>query len=185
MTNVMIDLETMATSNNAAIVAIAAVQFDIATGEIGKEFYRKVSLVDSAKSGEIDPETILWWLKQSDEAKEVFFGEQGNLLEVLTELDSWFGCVNKFKVKVWGNGSSFDNVILRNAAVKVVGKELWPFYADRDVRTIVGLGRQLLDFDPKKDMPFEGVVHNALDDAKHQAKYVSAIFRKLGAIHAD
>ena len=32
---------------------------------------------------------------------------------------------------------------------------------------------------PKKDMPFVGVRHNALDDSIHQAKYVSAIIQKI------
>ncbi|EAW9850355.1 3'-5' exoribonuclease, partial [Salmonella enterica subsp. enterica serovar Kentucky] len=36
-----------------------------------------------------------------------------------------------------------------------------------------------IGFDPKRDMPFEGTRHNALDDAIHQAKYVSAIWKKL------
>ncbi|WP_241168462.1 3'-5' exoribonuclease domain-containing protein, partial [Escherichia coli] len=34
-------------------------------------------------------------------------------------------------------------------------------------------------FDPKRDMPFKGTRHNALDDAIYQAKYVSAIWKKL------
>lgn len=36
-----------------------------------------------------------------------------------------------------------------------------------------------IGFDPKRDMPFKGTRHNALDDAIHQAKYVSAIWKKL------
>ena len=32
---------------------------------------------------------------------------------------------------------------------------------------------------PKRKMPFDGVAHNALADARHQAKYVSAIWQKL------
>lgn len=49
---------------------------------------------------------------------------------------------------------------------------------DHDVRTIVTLGRSI-GFDPKMDMPFDGERHNALADARHQAKYVSAIWQKL------
>ncbi|EBO5570485.1 3'-5' exoribonuclease, partial [Salmonella enterica] len=52
------------------------------------------------------------------------------------------------------------------------------WWNDRDVRTIVELGKAI-GFDPKRDMPFEGTRHNALDDAIHQAKYVSAIWKKL------
>ncbi|EMF5685335.1 3'-5' exoribonuclease, partial [Escherichia coli] len=43
---------------------------------------------------------------------------------------------------------------------------------------IVTLGRSI-GFDPKMDMPFDGERHNALADARHQAKYVSAIWQKL------
>ncbi|EQA7358075.1 3'-5' exonuclease [Enterobacter hormaechei] len=49
---------------------------------------------------------------------------------------------------------------------------------DRDVRTVVEMGKAI-SFDPKRDMPFEGTRHSALDDAIHQAKYVSAIWQKL------
>ncbi|MEL5347214.1 3'-5' exoribonuclease, partial [Serratia nevei] len=52
----------------------------------------------------------------------------------------------------------------------------------RDVRTIVELGREV-DFDPKRDMPFDGQRHNALADAIHQAKYVSAIYQRLFSGH--
>ncbi|EPG3512343.1 3'-5' exonuclease, partial [Klebsiella pneumoniae] len=49
---------------------------------------------------------------------------------------------------------------------------------DRDVRTIVELGRAI-GINPRRDIPFEGDRHNALADAKHQAKYVSAIWQRL------
>ncbi|HHL5322743.1 TPA: single-stranded DNA-binding protein [Escherichia coli] len=40
---------------------------------------------------------------------------------------------------------------------------------------IVGVGGTM----QMRDMPFKGTRHNALDDAIHQAKYVSAIWKKL------
>jgi inhibitor of KinA sporulation pathway (predicted exonuclease) len=49
---------------------------------------------------------------------------------------------------------------------------------------MVDIGRQLRGANPKKDLPFEGVQHNALDDAKHQAKYVSAIWQTLKKTHS-
>lgn len=54
----------------------------------------------------------------------------------------------------------------------------WNCFNDRDVRTIVDLGRAD-GFDTKRDMPFDGERHNALADAIHQAKYVSAIYQRL------
>ncbi|MDE9484396.1 3'-5' exonuclease, partial [Xenorhabdus bovienii] len=82
----------------------------------------------------------------------------------------------------WGNGSSFDNVILRNFYERANYRVPWRWYADRDVRTIVQLGRDI-GYDPKTDMPFTGERHNALDDAIHQAQYVSAIYQKLMGNH--
>jgi hypothetical protein len=81
-------------------------------------------------------------------------------------------------LKVWGNGANFDNVILRSAYDRAGQTCPWQFWNDSDVRTMVLLGKQL-GFDPKRNMPFDGVAHNALADARHQAKYVSAIWQKL------
>ncbi|MFO7512609.1 3'-5' exoribonuclease domain-containing protein, partial [Escherichia coli] len=36
-----------------------------------------------------------------------------------------------------------------------------------------------IDFDARTAIPFEGERHNALDDARYQAKYVSVIWQKL------
>ena len=80
---------------------------------------------------------------------------------------------------MWGNGAGFDNVIMRSAYQATNLVEPWLHWNDRDVRTIVDLGRTLLGFDPKKELPFEGVRHSALADAKHQARYVSAIYQRL------
>ncbi|ORT44652.1 endodeoxyribonuclease [Escherichia coli] len=60
----------------------------------------------------------------------------------------------------------------------------WRYYNDRDVRTIVELGKAI-DFDARTAIPFEGERHNALDDARYQAKYVSVIWQKLIPSQAD
>ncbi|EPT9828680.1 3'-5' exonuclease, partial [Escherichia coli] len=84
----------------------------------------------------------------------------------------------EFFVQVWGNGTSFDNVILRRSYERQGIPCPWRYHNDRDVRTIVELGKTIY-FDARTVIPFEGVRHNALDDARHQAKYVSAIWQKL------
>ncbi|MED8996081.1 3'-5' exonuclease, partial [Escherichia coli] len=60
----------------------------------------------------------------------------------------------------------------------------WRYTNDRDVRTIVQLG-EAVGFYAKNMIPFEDTPHNALDDARHQAKYVSAIWQKLIPEQAD
>ncbi|MFT6789058.1 MAG: hypothetical protein ACJAVX_002425 [Pseudoalteromonas rhizosphaerae] len=181
MNHVMLDLETMGQGNNAAIVAIGAVFFEPTTGEIGDTFYRKIDLESAAQYGEIDPSTVLWWLKQSDAARaEITSNNTSHLLDALSGFANWISQIDSFKSRVvWGNGSSFDNVIIGNAFKTASWEKPWAFWNDRDVRTVVELGRTLKGFDPKRDMPFAGTAHNALDDAIHQAKYVSAIYKAL------
>ncbi|MNL17628.1 hypothetical protein D3C87_1387310 [compost metagenome] len=87
-------------------------------------------------------------------------------------------CEKPKRLKVWGNGAAFDNVILRSAYERCGLPPCWEWYNDVDVRTVVAMGREI-GFDPKRDMAFEGERHNALDDAIHQARYVSAIWQLL------
>ncbi|ENO08979.1 exonuclease family protein [Escherichia coli O157:H43 str. T22] len=74
----------------------------------------------------------------------------------------------KFFVQVWGNGANFDNTILRRSYERQGIPCPWRYYNDRDVRTIVELGKAI-DFDARTAIPFEGERHNALDDARYQA----------------
>lgn len=181
MNHVMLDLETMGQGSNAAIVAIGAVFFEPTTGEIGASFYQKIDLESAAQYGDIDPSTIVWWLKQSDAARaEITSNDTCTITEAIYDFTDWIGQIEAINNRVvWGNGASFDNVILSNAYKVIKCRKPWRFWNDRDVRTVVELGLTLKKFNPKKEMPFSGTAHNALDDAIHQAKYVSAIYAAL------
>ncbi len=184
MNHLMIDLEMMGQSTQAPIVSIGAVFFDPATSTLGEKFYSPVSLKSAMHGGGIpDAETILWWMEQSEEARKAISGSGFPLIVVLHDLKRFVvsNCDPKH-MRVWGNGAGFDNVILRESCKREYLEDIWQFRNDRDVRTIVELGREI-GFDPKKDMPFEGERHNALADAEHQAKYVSAIWQRLFAPH--
>ncbi len=78
------------------------------------------------------------------------------------------------------NGCSFDNVILRRAFALTDTPFPVPYWNDRDVRTMVELGKSV-GINPRFDIPFEGDMHIALSDARHQVKYVSAIWQRLTA----
>ena len=181
MHDLMIDLETMGKGNKAAIVEIGAVFFDPILGTIGNSFCQKISLESSVGCGlEIDTSTVLWWMMQSEQARARLTSTV--TVDLPDALDNFYRFINETSeekwVKPWGNGASFDLVILSNAYRALNWADPWRFYNERDVRTVVSLG-QMTGFDPKKEMPFEGVKHSALDDAIHQAKYVSAIIQRL------
>ena len=173
MKNIMLDIETMGCGINASIMSIGACYFEPTTGEIGNTFHEQVSI---ATNGVMDASTVIWWMGQSDEARAKFSnnGNAKHCREVLLELTAFV----KSDAKVWGNGVAFDNVIIRSSYESLALPAPWEFWNDRDVRTIVDLG-QMIGIDPKKDMPFDGVKHDALSDSIHQAKYVSMIMQKL------
>ncbi len=181
MTHLMIDLETMGNKPNAPVVSIGAVFFEPSTGELGKEFYRVVSLKSSMDGGAVpDPDTIIWWMQQNQEARKAICDKDAiSISAALIKLNTFIlDNTDIDKVQVWGNGATFDNVILRANYEREFLPCIWKFWNDRDVRTIVELGRAI-GINPRRDIPFEGDRHNALADAKHQAKYVSAIWQRL------
>jgi DNA polymerase III epsilon subunit-like protein len=163
MDNVMLDLETMGTDPDAAIIAVGAVRFDLEAGSIGEKFYAVVDLQSAvANGGVINPSTVLWWMQQGDAARSAFARPGHHIADVLASFTKWLGDEDAF---VWGNGAAFDNVILatayRNANLPVP----WKFYNDRCYRTVRAQY-------PAVSMQRRGTFHNAVDDAESQARHL-------------
>ncbi|EFI5955666.1 exonuclease [Escherichia coli] len=181
--HLMIDLETMGKNPDAPIISIGAIFFDPQTGDMGPEFSKTIDL--ETAGGVIDRDTIKWWLKQSREAQSAIMTDEIPLDDALLQLREFIDeNSGEFFVQVWGNGANLDNTILRRSYERQGIPCPWRYYNDRDVRTIVELGKAI-DFDARTAIPFEGERHNALDDARYQAKYVSAIWQKLIPNQAD
>jgi hypothetical protein len=153
----MMDLETFGNGSNAMIVSIGACDFNME-----RKFY---AVVDPERSsGDISPGTVKWWMQQSDDARAMFKAQGEPLEQVLAKFTRFLNdsAVVMDKRKVWGNGATFDNVILSNAYDRHNMARPWMFWNDRCYRTLKGLypGEEL----PKR----EGTHHNALDDALYQ-----------------
>lgn len=170
--NIMVDLETMGSGGNAAIISIGAVRFD---QKITDRFYEVVSLQSSVDAGlEIEAGTVLWWLGQSRVAQAEFLPlEKGGsypgrpLAEVLHKLFFWMGA----DAIVWGNGATFDNPILANAYRRLGISRPWGHRNDRCYRTVKAAH-------PDVVQERKGTHHNALADAENQAEHLMAIWRK-------
>ena len=178
--DVMLDLETLGTGPRAAIVAIGACEFDPRGGEVpsANAFYRRVALASAMQHGDVDASTLLWWMQQSDQArKDTFFGEASSLASVLRAFNSWidridYGGLAK-NVCVWGNGATFDNVVIRSAMAAVGETPSWSFRNDKCYRTVINLV-------PDQGFVRSGTAHNALDDAITQALYLQKVYKALG-----
>lgn len=179
MRHVMIDIETLGVTPDAAILAIGACAFDPETGDVGDTFYAGIELSYAIKNRRIDADTLAWWLKQSEAARNAaFFQGTYTLREALEALTAWLPS----PAVVWGNGSGFDITLLENAYLQVGLLVPWNYRNVRDMRTIVAL-----EAVGKDEIPPVGTAHNALDDAIWQATYVSkALYQvKLALAHKD
>lgn len=171
MSEVMVDLETLGNGSNAVIIAIGAVAFEPSSGQITSEFYVNVDPQSCVDAGlKMDVSTVMWWMKQSDEARAAFTKPSVPLEVALQMFKEWY----PQGAGMWGNGATFDNVILSNAYTLAGINRPWHFMKDRCYRTLKALRPDI-----KQDRV--GTHHNALDDAKYQALHASKLLRALGA----
>lgn len=175
MKNVMVDLETLGNGSNSVILSIGAVLFDD-TG-IGNEFDINVDPQSCVDAGlKIDVSTVMWWMKQSDAARKALNKDDTATLQVaLGEFTMFMRRTGA--VYVWGNGATFDNVILSNAYKAVDMDVPWKFYNDRCYRTLKNLY-------PNVEQPADiGTAHNALDDARWQATHAVEILKFIKGVN--
>lgn len=173
----MIDLETLSLDSNAKIVSIGAVAFD--WRGIHDDFY--VAHLDPDGQGDavVSTSTLDWWAAQSPDVRAVLDLPPDNVPFHLGRLAGWMleASRNQEIDGVWGNGASFDNVVLKNLYQRLGYPLPWKYSADRCYRTIKNLA--VNDAEPVES---EGVEHNALDDARYQARRLIAINDALDGI---
>lgn len=169
---VMIDIETMGTGPQSAVVAIGACTFDGA-----HTFYKDVDLQSCLDAGlRVDGSTIYWWLGQSEAARAALFnGRREPIATALSDLTHWWvtqqQSVDYEPSEVWAFPPSFDLVILENA-YRALGESVpWNYRSPRCLRTLAALRPDV----PKPEN--KGTKHNALDDALFQAAWARAMLQ--------
>lgn len=175
MENIMIDIETLGTKSNSVICSIGAVEFDLTTGEIGREFYHRIDIQSCLNAGlRVTGSTIQWWLQQSEEARNEIAMPGGTFLTTTLQAFANPGLFNWANAKVWGNGARFDLGMLSDAYNACRLEIPWKHWNERDVRTLVAFAPEI-----KKNTVHTGVAHNALSDCYHQIKYCTEIYQQL------
>ena len=203
-TNIMLDLEcTKAEASNPVLLQIGAVFFDIDTGEQFKTFSSSVNfqscldhglLTDYATSDGLWKDNSMNFvrrflpnvLKASRESESM-------LPDVLSEFSKWIklccddtrrrlkaqGLNIDSQPQIWGNGASGDNVWIKEAYLASKMNRPSQFYNDRCVRTFMQQNKHYIGIDYFKTVVFEGTKHHAVDDCKHQIKYVVLAHRRI------
>jgi exodeoxyribonuclease VIII len=173
-TDIMIDLETLATTPDAAILTIGAVKFDPFGDDVNDpkctKFYTRVDLDSCDKIGLVtNDDTIAWWANQSKEAQDEAFGENDrvDIVDAMTQLYKFCWGAKR----VWSHGAGFDVIICEHIFRKI-GKAIpWSFWEVRDTRTLFDIG-----INPNRPPVLK---HHALEDAWNQAVGVQNVFKTL------
>lgn len=173
--HIMIDLETWGTLPGSALRSIGAVTFS-PYGEPHEEkhFYANITRSSCEDAGlKVDPKTEQWWAGQSLEAQARLEERQYSLSIIAHDFSIWWWGVGG--TYVWSNGANFDEVLWRVATERVERGTPWKYWNVRDTRTCWHLARL-----NQKTVKFEGIQHDALADARHQAKCVTQAYSMLG-----
>lgn len=193
MKDIMVDIETLDTVQSAVVVSIGAIAFDPHSRELGEKFY--VELTDDLQfqhecGRTISPDTVRWWMMQSDAAKVVFADPDTDELIVrspirkearkttvqgLIAFSEFVERNGGKKMELWGNGADFDNVIIGSLYDSAKMAKPWSYGRNRCYRTMKRL------FGGNVPMARSGVHHNGLDDAITQAIHLQEIFACIAA----
>ena len=163
----MIDLETLATTPDAAVLTIGACKFDPKAKEIHSTFYERIILeTQEGYKRIINEDTLAWWSQQDKQIQEDAFGEGDDRIDLKDAMKKLYtfglGTTN-----VWSHGSIFDVVIIEDICRSFQQAVTWKFWEVRDTRTLFDLA--------KVDVRIEGK-HNALTDAVAQAQAVQKAY---------
>lgn len=176
--DVMVDLETLGTTPGAPILSIGAVEFVLDGDVLGREFYRNT--IPEFDGAQPDASTLYWWFQQSDEArKRLTTPEPIHLTIALPEFEEWLTHDRGNEFRIWSHGPSFDIAFLEmwwRRVPSVEGRTPWRYDAARDTRTLFHAAG--IDWDREMEIQ-TAVEHDALEDAKGQARVVQTAWAKL------
>ena len=172
-TDIMLDMETLATSPDAVILTFGAVKFDPKNSEEpDRPIYFRIDVDEQTALGRvINEDTLVWWGKQEPAVFEEAMSEEDRV-----SLDHFTTELNRYVVganKIWCQGPTFDITMLENL-YRMIGKPVpWSYWQIRDSRT-------LGDLTSVQRKHTKDTAHNALGDAYVQAVAVQEIFNELG-----
>lgn len=180
----MIDIETLSTKNDAAIIAIGLVAFD-PDDQVEELPYGGEILINPALAlGHRDPATLEWWKSQDPLVCEDMHSGILTPKEACLEIQDFFAIdgaphFHQGVKHVWANSPQFDFVILRNLFDLCKVEYPWHFRDERDFRTLAALAKKYkIDYQAAYA---ENTKHDAMSDAFAQAAAVQIILSGLSS----
>jgi hypothetical protein len=181
----MIDIETLGKKPGAVVLSVGCAVMDMEQLEIVEKAYWVLDLKEQQHQ-HIDPETVIWWMQQTDDARAAFrkLIPKTDAATFKNELQKLF---DKYNTKTpWANGTNFDLPILGQYIYNLFSgpgdlEELVPWgYRWQDMRSLATVMAEILPYSTFY-VTNASVAHNALDDAVRQAEYVLEVKKWIRA----
>lgn len=172
--DLMIDIETLGTDDNAIVLSVGVAMFNWERPDDPVKPVTEfgIDVREQEKLGRtISVDTLMWWMQQSDKARQVFDSREHKLscMEAAVQITNAVSLADG----IWANGPDFDCRILAHFVRHTLPQFRWPFWKNRCVRTLKSL------YPEAAAIKFVGTAHNALADAVHQAEQMRAVASHL------
>jgi len=170
----MIDIESLSTAQDAAILQIAVVQFEpVFAGKVLVDDAFNIGVkLDGQLGAHVDGNTLGWWLMQGQRARKNIADMQTNgkpLAEALQLLGSWWR--TRRPQMVWAHGVVFDIGCLSHAYARVGQEAPWSYREVLDTRTLYW-------HTTHERRSYAATPHDALSDVIAQAEEVQQALRR-------
>jgi hypothetical protein len=181
-----IDIETLGINIDSQILSIGACIFDINSGDILHTSYSAINL-DPNKTINATSGAVSFWIEQVINNRKALNGllcsahPYSASVDLPSALNRLSDFIAVYKPEtVWANSPKFDLAMLEYQ-YKSHGIDIpWKYNQDRCLRTL----RHLCgDITVEKEDNW--VTHNALSDAKWQAKYISQAIAEIRGFKTD
>lgn len=165
MKRTMFDIEAWDLKETALLLSVGIVDIDQEVGQV-----RHPGIEEQQRDGRtIGASTAQWWTFQSEAARittlsDAIWRENPGITA------AYIAQAAEEADEIWASGTSYDMKILSHFVKQYLPDYRWPFWKERDHRTV----RELVD--PHGLMkPSRGTEHDALEDAKFQAVYLKRL----------
>lgn len=182
MKHIMIDIETMSSQANAAIISIGLAEFDPKSGEITRQLeVRNTFEAQQTEGRHFSPDTVEWWLRQSRDAQQALLAKprHDTAKGMMAAVSAWIleAHSSQWERGLWAKGPTFDLKLMRHHYEELALPCPWHFSREYCVRTMLMIAKangwdDILAMEPE-------VAHGALSDAIHQAVQVMAVMERL------
>ena len=180
----MADIETLGTKSDSTIFQIAAIAFDIKTGDHISKFNRIANIEENDEMN-VTGSTLVWWLNTNKELfTNLLNSGEGSSTKLLIDFQSWLmDLTNLGELYLWGNGILFDNKMIQHQLESIGIYYPIHYKNDRDLRTLVDLASAKLGVTEKElKQHFKDdslVKHDAFDDVRYQINLAVSCYNLL------